>query len=302
MVPIIMNTEFKKALRQLYRQLVGNNASEKKITPLKKTPDITKKTFLFFGGLHRSGTSILHRLMRDNPDVSGFENTNVPEDEGQHLQTVFPPAKVFGGPGRFAFDSRSYLSEESRLISEESRDKLLREWGACYDLTKDVLLEKSPPNLVRSRFFQGLFPNSHFVFVVRHPIAVALATQKWSKTSIVELLLHWYLAHQKLLEDLNQLNRYHIFRYEDFIQSPGFYIQQISQAVGVDYFSPTEAVFDANQKYFDLFHENSQYQEDVSLTSERFPKCEKLMSDFGYSLSDGGVTLGKIDTLLLRHS
>jgi len=43
---------------------------------------------VFVAGLHRSGTSLVHRCLAAHPDVSGFADTGVPEDEGQHLQTV----------------------------------------------------------------------------------------------------------------------------------------------------------------------------------------------------------------------
>ena len=147
-------------LRQKTRRVVFRRR------PLAKTPDISNHTFLFLGGLHRSGTSILHRLLREHSATSGFYNTGVPEDEGQHLQTVFPAAKVFGGPGLFAFYPNVHLCDQSPLVSSINRDQLLREWGAYYDLDKKLLLEKSPPNLVRSRFFQELFPNSKFAFTV----------------------------------------------------------------------------------------------------------------------------------------
>ena len=45
---------------------------------------------VFVGGLHRSGTSLVHRCLALHPAVSGFSGTGVPEDEGQHLQTVYP--------------------------------------------------------------------------------------------------------------------------------------------------------------------------------------------------------------------
>lgn len=146
--------------------------------------------------------------MKEHVSSSGFSDTGVPQDEGQHLQTAFPAAKVFGGPGRFAFNLNSYLSETSELVAANCKDTLLKEWGAYYDLNKKVLLEKSLPNIVRSRFLQALFPDSKFVFIIRHPIAVSLATQKWSNTSIVELMLHWFVAHKVLFNDLSHLNNY----------------------------------------------------------------------------------------------
>lgn len=52
-----------------------------------------------------------------SPGASGFEDTGVPEDGGQHPQSVFEPASVYGGPGEFAFYAGAHLSEESALIS-----------------------------------------------------------------------------------------------------------------------------------------------------------------------------------------
>ena len=78
------------------------------------------RRILFIGGLHRSGTSILHRIMRVHPDISGFTDTGVPEDEGQHLQTLFPVGMAFGGPGRFGFDPRAYMDESHPLATREA--------------------------------------------------------------------------------------------------------------------------------------------------------------------------------------
>ena len=67
--------------------------------PLNETPDVGGEQFLFLGGLHKSGTSVLHRLLRAHPETSGFSNTGVPQDEGQLIQSVYPPAWMHGGPG-----------------------------------------------------------------------------------------------------------------------------------------------------------------------------------------------------------
>ena len=220
------------------------------LTPLASTPDVTGERFLFIGGLHRSGTSILHRLLREHPSTSSFPGTGAPQDEGQHLQTVFPPAKPLGGPGRFAFAPQLYLTETSPLATSGNRDQLLREWGAYYDLGKAILLEKSPPNLIRSRFLQALFPGACFVFIVRHPIAVALATQKWSRTTLVELLLHWYVAHAIMLADLQHLQHYTLIRYEDFVEAPQTSLDRVCDMTGLERFTPRECVANHNDQYF----------------------------------------------------
>ena len=36
-----------------------------------------------------------------------------------------------------------------------------------------MLVEKSPPNIVRMRYLQALFPRASFVMILRHPVVVA---------------------------------------------------------------------------------------------------------------------------------
>lgn len=244
--------------------------------------NVSGKKFLFLGGLHRSGTSILHRLLQEHKDISGFSNTGVPEDEGQHLQSVFPPAKDFGGPGRFAFYDESHLDQHSTLITHENSEKLISEWGKYYDFNKQVFIEKSPPNLIRSDFFRKMIPNTSFVFITRHPAAVSLATRKWQKTSIMELFLHWYVAHKRLLLDLPEHNDYLLIRYEDFVVNPGFYLNKICSLVDIDSYSPKLQVVNHNDKYFRMW--NEEHLNGNSL-EQIFPEIIEFMDQFGYTLS-----------------
>src|SRR2546423_1736557 len=127
-------------------------------------------TLVFIAGLHRSGTSQLNETLATHPEASGFRNTGVPHDEGQHLQSVYPTARSHGGPGKFAFDPAAHLIESSPLANEESALRLFGQWAQHWQADRRVLLEKSPPNLIRTRFLQQLFPGAHFIVVVRHPL------------------------------------------------------------------------------------------------------------------------------------
>ncbi len=252
--------------------------------PLAEVPDISRNRFLFIGGLHRSGTSIVHRLLREHPATSGFSDTGVPEDEGQHLQSVFPPAHALGGPGGFAFDARAHLTEKDELASSASRDRLLCEWGAYYDLARPLLLEKSPPNLVRSRFFQALFPDAAHLFVVRHPVAVALATRKWTRATVPEILLHWHTAYTIMQADCQHLRRFRIVRYEDLVTSTRDCLDEVCDLVGIEHFTPAEQVVDHNPKYFAQWAR--EFEQDRQYAEQILPPGPGPMQRFGYSLTE----------------
>ncbi len=182
---------------------------------------------IFLGGLHRSGTTPLARILGAHPEISGLTDTGVSEDEGQHLQGVYPKIRAYGGMGRFANAPAAHLTASSPLVTDENAESLLRVWSRYWDLDKRFLLEKSPSNMIMGGFLQALFPGSALLVVVRHPIAVALAMQKWNpvfvarngrrRTSLGGLVRHWLRAHELLRQDAHELRRLHAVRYEDLV-------------------------------------------------------------------------------------
>jgi Sulfotransferase family len=184
---------------------------------------------VFVGGLHRSGTSPLSRLLATHPDVSGFQETGVDEDEGQHLQTVYAPARVYGGAGRFALDPRSHLTETAELVSETNARTLLDEWSHWWDTSRPLLLEKSPPNLVMTRFLQALYPGARFVVIVRNPVVVALSTKKWRRgTSLATMLDNWVVAHRTFRDDASHLTHVEVVNYEHLVQDAAAVLARLS--------------------------------------------------------------------------
>lgn len=241
---------------------------------------------LFIGGLHRSGTSIVHRAIASHPQVSGFRDTGVFEDEGQHLQTVFPKAHQVGGPGRFALNPAAHLDENSPLVTPENRSRLIEEWGRHWDMGAAVCVEKSPPNVIRSRFLQALFPDAAFLILLRHPVAVTCATQKWTHTTWTSLIKHWAVCHEIMDADVRHLRNVQIMRYEDFVADPDGAVAEVylrldlpPHPVSVDIRSGV------NDRYFRAWNatRNPIRLADRATAVSRF---EERVRPFGYSLAD----------------
>ena len=198
---------------------------------------------IFVGGMHRSGTTPLASALAEHPDISGLTGTGVLEDEGQHLQDVYPVASTYGGPGRFALDPRSHLTESSALVAPDAAERLVRAWSPYWRSDSRLFVEKSPPNIVMGRFLQEVFPGSALVVVVRHPVTVALATVKWRRllsrhpqnaASVEMMVRNWVRAHETLLEDLHHLHRVRVLRYEDLVERPRETLAQVADLVGLD--------------------------------------------------------------------
>lgn len=189
--------------------------------------------FVFVGGLHRSGTTVFADALKAHPEVSGFRGTDAPRDEGQHLQSVYPPAEAHGGPGSFALDPEAHLTEQDAAAGEGLTGALFDEWREHWDLGKPVLLEKSPPNLIRGRFLQACFPRSTMIVLVRHPVAVSLATRKWSSASLWSLLRHWVRAHRLLEADSDDLDRLIVVPYASFVRTPHETVDAVVTSLGL---------------------------------------------------------------------
>lgn len=243
---------------------------------------------IFIAGLHRSGTSILHECLRDHPLVSGFSGTPAPEDEGQHLQSVFPTAWTLGGPGLFGFNPRAHLTESSDLLTADNKARLIKEWCRYVDLKKPYIIEKSPPNLLKTRFLQAIFPNSYFIVIMRHPIVTSLATKKMTKiwTNLAILVEHWLRCHEIFMEDSSLLRRILIIKYEDFVRQPGHYLGEVCRFLGVhESWGPQEVRSNVNARYMDVWRKlrNSPW---TSWYAEFVLKhYARRIEAFGYELS-----------------
>lgn len=203
---------------------------------MNSVPDPSRR-FVFIGGLHRSGTSALCTLIGTHPQASRLERTGQIEDEGQFLQTVYPTDDELGGAERFALHPAAHLTETSPLVAGAGA-KLFNSWAPYWDLSKPLLCEKTPANMIRSRFLQAAFPNSSFLFLSRHPVACALAIRKWEyelyRVPISVMIQNWIACHRYMKQDLPYLQRALVMRYEEVTADPERHLTRIESFLGLE--------------------------------------------------------------------
>lgn len=232
--------------------------------------------YLFIGGLHRSGTSLAARIAGSIEGIGTISHAPVPENEGVYLQGAIPHDAMAGMPGAFAFDAEQHLIEGGRFDRLDIRERIEADWAPWFPDTP-WRVEKSPVNLLRMRLYQQLFPLSQFVIVVRHPLAVARATAKWSDRGEAELVAHWARAYRLALEDARRLHARLILRYEDLVAAPE--AARLALAAFCDRpapAAPMEPVRDGNADY------------DLHTSLPPNAEVEEAMGAFGYG-PDGRV-------------
>lgn len=279
-------------------------------------------TMLFLGGPHRGGTTILWKKLREHPQLAGFgDKVGSDASEGIFMQTVYPQfgigneisAGTFNGQtrsfkpgeldarglGRFAFNPDAHITEDDPLVHPSNRQMLFNEWSffwPLHDPRRRVLLEKSPPNMLISRFLQELFAvdggDVRFVFTTRHPIANALAHKKWmacSTLSIFELVLHWLVSHETLEEDLPKVKQYYSLKFEDFAEDPKATMKAIYGWLGVDdtFYGTLRVKPDTNEKYKKEYCAMLVAHADFRAAHERLVrKLGDRVASFGYDLDE----------------
>jgi hypothetical protein len=263
---------------------------------------MTGHRFVFMGGMPRSGTSPAYRLVGTHPHVSRLTDTGVGEDEGQFLQSVYPKEDALGGPARFGLHPDAHMTERSPLLAGAA-ERLFAAWSPYWDTSKPVLCEKSPANLLRSRFLQAAFPNSSFIFVSRHPVAYALAIRKWRyedfKAPLSLLIRNWLACQRTLAEDLPHLRRSLQLHYDDVTREPVPWTRKIEDFLGLEP-GMDASVFKGgfNNRYFRSWTKR-QYRDgpqplrnlvkrlwceaEVQFVERRF---EREINEFGYSFRE----------------
>lgn len=204
-------------------------------------------TYLFIGGLQRSGTTLLGRLLAQHSEIAGLVNTGRPGGEGQFVQDVFPTdlgmgARRFraGNTVRWAWHPEAHLTEVDLPKRPNAAQRLTDAWAPFWDKPgAPVLAEKTPANVMKTRFLQAAFPSASFVIITRNPIMQALAVRKWAPRTwrigfgLSRIIDHWLTAMETFRIDSEHLDRVMVVSYEELMADPDAVLERVQRFLGV---------------------------------------------------------------------
>lgn len=129
----------------------------------------------------------------------------------------------------YAYNQRMHMTEHDPLANDTfTARRFYAAWSRFWDLSAPVLIEKSPPNVLKFRFLEKVFgrERTHLVVLVRHPIAAASYRYRQKDQGGILVadcfnlaIKHWAAIYTTLLEDLAVLgqDRVLLIQYEHLV-------------------------------------------------------------------------------------
>jgi hypothetical protein len=275
----MLGTRFRRVLRES----LGNIYREVKIAI---TPLPQPEKWVFLVGCYNSGTTLLAELMSRHPHISALPT------EGHFITDQFVKDYDIGLPRMWV--GREDLFRLSNVDVGPDSVRIKKEWGMRLDLSKPVLLEKSPPNSARTLWLQEHFENAHFIGIVRNGYAVAEGIRRKADPqhlpnswSIEQTATQWARSNEILEEDSKNLKHFKWVKYEDLAREPHKALNSIADFLSLPSFS------DFNNEASLSIHEREQSVRDLNdesirrLSQEDIAAINKIAGDsldlYGYT-------------------
>ena len=233
-------------------------------------------TFLFILSPPFSGSTLLNQILSTSSNISC--NNNIVLREGQHLPIAH---KIM------------FHNDRWNVHKQFPWQKIKKIWMEYWDLSKAVLLEKSPPNIIRAIEIQKCFNDCKFICLTRNPYAQIegkIRRHEKDITVATEEILFYLKTQQR---NVTQLKNVLYLSYEELTDCPGKAKEKIIE------FAPDLSDISVNQKYTAHNFKSSRKMGIVNLNKEKienltdkqimlinsiFEKEKKVLDYFGYQI------------------
>ena len=144
-----------------------------------------------------SGSTVLWKFLQSSNNVSALPM------EGQLLDPI-----------------KDIMHEDPYSLEKELPWNYIRQvWEKFWDLNKPLLLEKSPPNLMRAKDIEKNFEDTHFIAMVRNPYATCHGINRRGHMALTQAAEFWVMCAKKQKQNLETLKNITFFTYESFTES-----------------------------------------------------------------------------------
>ncbi len=198
------------------------------------TPEPNPRKWLFIAGCPNSGTSLLHDLLANHPSIGSMPQ------EGQFLTDQLIRPYQLGLSRLWMKDKEKFVLNEHSVTKTDIK-RLKKQWALQYnDTNKEVLIEKSPTNAVRTRWLQKHFTPSFFIGIYRNGYAVSKGISDKTGADIRTCAMQWIESNEIMMDDFSSLQHKLLISYEDLTNDPVVTIRKITDFLSLP---PMDNVF-----------------------------------------------------------
>lgn len=192
---------------------------------------------VIIAGMHRSGTSMVSRLLRDCGVYLGKEDSlagsSADNENGfwENLRLVQVNEAVLAELGA-SWDLPLPFPEDWMDNEQLFRLRLRADLATKALRRSDFWGWKDPRNSLTLPFWRTLFPQMRVVICVRNPFEVALSLRKRNNTSNEMGLTLWAIYNQRLLEATSPQERV-VTHYDAYFHQPQSELRRVAEFLGV---------------------------------------------------------------------
>ena len=144
-----------------------------------------------------------------------------------------------------------FLPELKELMRDKPWDashtlpwsEIKRVWESYWDKDKPVLLEKSPPNLIRTRDILAHFQPVKFIIMVRNPYAQSEGLMRRNNWKVTRAANFSMMCLRTQLKNARELDDAQVLTYESLVQNPAKTCEQLET------FMPTLGELDSSASF-----------------------------------------------------
>lgn len=183
--------------------------------------------WIFVLGCNNSGTTLIYRALGLHPEISALPR------EGHRLTKVVPHPDALHCSRIWTERLDAFRLTEYDNRCERAR--LVYDWiNYKKKDSTEFILEKSPPDALRTRWLQDVFRHSYFIGLVRNGYAVCEGISRRTGYSLERCARHWNLANKIMLEDARFLDHFKLLSYEEFTRDPTTALDSLANFLGID--------------------------------------------------------------------